>query len=57
MEQDFKWTLLYEGKKKLYTLTEHVKVGETWHQVAESHWAYLDAPLEHIRKVNAERFR
>lgn len=50
---DHKWTLVYNGKDKVFVLTEYQQVGEDWHRLSETRWAYIDAPLEHIRKSNA----
>lgn len=53
-EQDLnhKWTLVYNGKEKVFILTEYQQVGEDWHRLSETRWAYIDAPLEQIRKAN-----
>jgi hypothetical protein len=55
-EQDLnhKWSLVYDGKDKVFILTEYQQVGEDWHRLSETRWAYIDAPLEHIRKSNSE---
>ena len=54
-EQDLnhKWTLVYNAKEKVFILCEYQQVGEDWHRLSETRWAYIDAPLEHIRKSNA----
>ena len=53
--QDHKWTLRFEGKTKMYILSEYQLAGTEWIRISETQWAYLDAPLEEIRKRDIER--
>jgi len=51
---EHKWTLIYKGKEKVYILTEHKLVGDTWHQIASSEWATLEAAVNHIQRRGIE---
>ncbi len=52
-----KWTLSYNGEKKVYVLTEYHEADGEWYKINTSEWTYIDAPLETIRKSNAEYLR
>jgi hypothetical protein len=49
---NYKWTLIYNGETKIYTLTQYQLVGEEWYKMGTTEWSYIDAPLEHMRKLN-----
>ena len=48
-----KWTLIYDGKTKLYTLRDYRKAGETWYRGSELQYTELTGALEQIRKSEA----
>lgn len=52
-----RWTLYYEGKTKMYTLTEWQEAGNEWYCIARLHWSYIEGALEHIRKTETERLK
>lgn len=54
---DRKWTLIYIGKTKLYTLTEHRLAGGMWHPIAQTEWSTLDGALKHIAAGTVEAIR
>jgi len=47
-----KWSLVRDGKERVYILTEYQLVGEEWIQLSETQWTKLDGALDHIRKGN-----
>ena len=52
MDEDYKWVIVYDRITGMYTLTGYIKVDGKWSgpDGAPLQWAYLDAPLEHIKK-------
>jgi hypothetical protein len=50
-----KWTLSYDGEKKVFVLTEYRAGHAEWFKVNQTEWTSIDQPLEQIRKSNLEQ--
>jgi predicted mannosyl-3-phosphoglycerate phosphatase (HAD superfamily) len=48
-----RWTLIYNGKAKLYILREYIRAGEEWHRIAMLEYTELSSALAKIRETEA----
>lgn len=56
-QRDYKWSLVYDGQKKTYQLTEHRLIDGDWVKLNSSDWNTMESVLNHIEVSNEKRMK
>jgi hypothetical protein len=56
-QRDYKWSLVYDGQKKTYRLTEHRLIDGEWVKLNSSDWNTMESVLSHIEMSNEKRLK